>query len=158
MKSMPLVLSICCALSGPALVCAQRPITIADAWARESPPSTTNGAVYMTLLNQGQATDRLVSAAGEVSETIELHTVRMEESMMKMRRIDAIPVVPGIPTMLKPGGFHIMLLGLKQPLVAGRTFPLRLRFEQAGEITVDVSVRTPDGQRPSGTTHGEKHH
>ncbi len=90
--------------------------------------------------------------------TVELHTVQMEESMMKMRRIDAIIVPPVTPTLLQPGGSHIMLLGLKQPLVAGQTFPLRLRFEQAGEIMVDVPMRTPDGQIPSGTAHGEKHH
>ena len=60
---------------------------------------------------------------------------------MKMRPIKAIEVNPGEPAVLKPGGLHIMLIGLKKPLVADQTFPLRLRFEKAGEIPVEVKVR-----------------
>ena len=77
--------------------------------------------------------------------------------MMKMRPIKAIEVKPGEPTVLKPGGLHVMLIDLKKPLVAGQTFPLRLRFEKAGEIPVEVTVRkTGAGEGAEHLHHGDK--
>jgi copper(I)-binding protein len=149
---------MCCILSVPALVLAETPIKITDAWAPASPPTAMNVAVYLTLTNQGQAADRLVGASGGVSDTVELHTVLMEDNMMKMRQLDAIEVPAGPPTMLKPGGFHIMLIGLKQPLVAGQMFPLRLRFEKAGEMTVEVPVRKSDASRSLGDASSKPRH
>ncbi len=96
----------------------------------------------MTLVNTGKEADRLVGASGEVSAAVELHTHLMEDGVMKMRPIKAIEVNPGEPAVFRPGGLHIMLIGLKKPLVAGQTFPLRLRFEKAGEMLVEVKVRT----------------
>lgn len=130
------------------MAAAETTLSVTGAWAYESPPTVTNGVAYLTVLNQGTAPDRLVGVAGAVSEAVELHTHVLEGSMMKMRRVEAVELRPGIPAVLQPGGDHIMLIGLKQPLVAGQTFPLRLRFEVAGEIGVDVNVRK----------YGEKHH
>jgi len=141
MKTNLSVLGVLLALSAPALAADTATIKVEGAWATESPPSVTNGAAYMTLVNEGKEADRLVGASGEVSSIVELHTHLREGGMMKMRPIEAIEVNPGEPTVLIPGGLHIMLIGLKKPLVAGETFPLRLRFEKAGELPVEVTVR-----------------
>lgn len=115
-------------------------IDVNHPWARESPPTVLNGAAYMTLINQGDQPDRLLGASGKVAKTIELHTHIMENNMMKMRPVEAIDVNPGRPTVLQPGGLHIMLIGLERPLTAGQTFTLELQFEKAGVIPVEVTV------------------
>ena len=147
-------LSLLLALSAPVLAADTATIKIEEPWARESPPAVTNGAAYMTLVNTGKEADRLVGASGEVSATVELHSHLMEDGVMKMRPIKAIEVNLGKPAVLKPGGLHIMLIGLKKPLMAGQTFPLRLRFEKAGEIPVDVAVR----KMGSGESAEQSHH
>jgi copper(I)-binding protein len=130
-------------------------VQIEHPWARETPPTVTNGAAYMTLHNQSQQPDRLLGASGEVAKTIELHTHIMEGAQMKMRPVAAIDVKPGEPTVLKPGGLHIMLIDLKQPLVAGQRFPLTLNFEKAGKIPVEVTVTKaePEPMHPAGGAH-----
>jgi len=136
-------------------------LQITEPWARESPPTMTNGAVYMTLTNTGSETDRLLEGSGEVAETIELHTHIMENHVAKMRKVESIEVATGQPTVLQPGGLHIMLIGLKQPLTAGQTFPLTLRFEKAGEIPVEVTVRGKDAdaaEMPQSDGHAHHHH
>ena len=153
MKNQMSALSLLLALSVPAWAADTAIIHVKEPWARESPPTVTNGAAYMTLVNTGKAADRLIGASGEVSATVELHTHLMEGGVMKMRPIKAIEVNPGEPAVLRPGGLHIMLIGLKKPLVAGQTFPLRLRFEQAGEIPVNVTVRKMEPTGDAGHSH-----
>ena len=109
-------------------------------WSRATAPQARNGAAYFVLNATGADSDRLLSATSPVAEKIELHTHLMEDGVMKMRPVTAIEVTPGSPTMLQPGGLHVMLLGLKTPLVKGEKFPLTLRFEKAGELKVDVNV------------------
>ncbi len=158
---MPQVLAICCLcclLLLPASSRAEPALSVTEAWARESPPGSPNGAVYLTLHNRGKVPDRFLGASGAVATAIELHTVLMEDQVMKMRRVDAMPVPPGLPVVLKPSGPHLMLIGLTQPLRAGQSFPVRCHFEHAGEISVDVTVRPPEGQRPSGPAPHDKHH
>lgn len=143
-KTVWLLLSALCIPFTPVLAAEPGAIQIETPWARESPPAAANGAAYMTLVNTGREVDRLLSASGEVAETVELHTHLMENNVMKMRKVEAIEVAPGEPTALRPGGLHIMLIGLKQPLAAGQTFPLTLRFEKAGAASVQVTVRGKD--------------
>jgi hypothetical protein len=119
-------------------------ITVEYSWARETPPGAVSGAAYLTLINPGPATDRLLSASGDIADTIELHTHRMENGMMAMRPVEAIEVKPGVPTVLEPGGLHIMLIDLKQPLVSGQVFTLNLNFEKAGPLAVPFTVRKAD--------------
>ena len=120
-------------------------ISIDHPWARASMGMAKAGAAYMVLTNDGSAPDRLVSASAEVSETVELHTHLMEDGVMRMRQVQAIEVAPGAPSVLEPGGLHVMLIGLKEPLTAGESFPMTLTFEQAGEITVEVAVEAMGG-------------
>lgn len=136
-------------------------ISVKNPWARESPPTVTNGVVYMTLINKGTEPERLVGASVEVAEKAELHAHLMEEGIMKMRPVEAVEVNPGQPTVLEPRGLHIMLINLKEPLKAGRRFPLTLHFDQTGEVSVDVIVHkmgeTP-GSENGHRQHGEKKH
>ena len=135
-----LLLSLCCLPLTPVLAAEHSAIQIEEPWAPESPPASASGAAYMTLVNTGHEADRLLSASGDVAETVELHTHLIENNVMKMRKVEAIEVAPGEPTALKPGGLHVMLIGLKKPLVAGQTFPLTLRFEKSGTVDIRAKV------------------
>lgn len=120
-------------------------IAITNAWARPTLGRTPNGASYLTITNHGQVTERLVSARSPASSKVELHTIVAEGNVRKMRPIPAIEIEPGGTVELKPGGFHVMLLGLKKPLSSGKTIPLTVTFEKAGSVTVEVAVRHGDG-------------
>lgn len=123
-------------------------------WSRATAPQARNGAAYFVLNATGADSDRLLSAASPVAEKVELHTHLMEDGVMKMRPVVAIEVTPGSPTALQPGGLHVMLLGLKAPLVKGEKFPLTLTFEKAGELKVDVNVEDAGaGGGAPGTMH-----
>ena len=101
-----------------------------------------NGAVYMQLSNIGAA-DRLISAESAVAEVVELHSVEDTNGVMAMRQVDGIDIPANGATALEPGGFHVMLIGVKEELEVGETFMLRLTFEQSGSIGVPVNVRHP---------------
>lgn len=103
-----------------------------------------NGAVYMVLYNGGQAPDRLIAAQADVADVIEIHETRMEGDVMKMQQVQGgIEVPAGGQVELKPGGYHVMLIGLKQDLSAGDSFPLSLQFEKSGLLTLEAQVRQP---------------
>ncbi|WP_421708128.1 copper chaperone PCu(A)C [Algihabitans sp.] len=128
-------------------------IHIDHPWARASIGMAKAGAAYMVLTNEGSETDRLISASSDVAESVELHTHLMDDGVMRMRQIEAIEIDPGTPSVLEPGGLHVMLIGLKQPLAAGESFPMTLTFEQAGEVTVEVSIEAI-GSETGGHNHG----
>ena len=132
-------------------------VEIEHPWARATAPSAQNGAAYLVLNGTGKESDRLVSAATPAAEKAELHTHLMDNGVMKMRPVDAIEVTPGSPTALQPGGLHIMLLGLKQPLVKGKAFPLTLTFEKAGPVTVQVAVQGAGAAAPAHDGMGDSH-
>ena len=114
-------------------------IRIGHPYARATLPGQPNGGAYLRLENAGPD-DRLVAASAPVSPRVELHESTMEGDVMRMRQLEAIPVPSNRVVVLQPNGLHIMLLGLKEPLKKGATFPLTLRFEKAGEVTVEVHV------------------
>jgi copper(I)-binding protein len=124
-------------------------ITIDHPYARATGAGQSTGGGYMKLVNGG-ATDRLVAASADVSKAVELHEMKMAGDVMKMRQVDAIALQAGQTVELKPGGYHVMFIGLKAPLKAGDSFPVKLKFERAGEVTVDVKVQaaaTMDGMK-----------
>ncbi len=129
--------------------------TVQSPWARATPPTAKNGAAFMTIKGGG-AGDRLVSASAPVSERVELHTHLMEGGVAKMREVPAIDVPANGAVELKPGSYHVMLIGLKAPLKEGGTFPLTLRFEKQGTVTVDVPVRALGAMGDTGG-HGMPH-
>lgn len=116
-------------------------IKVEDAWARATAPKAPNGAAYITVHSHGQSMDRLVAAASPVAKKVELHTHLMADGVMKMRRIEGgVEVHPGAPAVFRPGGNHIMLMGLNQQLKPGESFKMTLTFEKAGPIEVEVMV------------------
>lgn len=116
-------------------------IEIGSAWARATPGGATSGVVYLTI--RSPSVDRLVSAASPVAGKAELHSMAMAGMVMKMRPLAGLAIPAGRPVTLEPGGNHIMLLGLKQPLRAGQSFPLTLTFAKAGPRVVTVAVEKP---------------
>jgi len=109
----------------------------------------------------GATADRLLSVSAGVSRAVELHSMAMEGDVMRMRQIDGVAVAAGQTVELKPGGMHLMFVGLTRPLKNGDSFPLALRFEKAGEVKVDVKVMQQAGMpsmpdMPGG--HGEHKH
>lgn len=115
-------------------------IAVEAPFARASAGPVRNGAAFLTLRNGSGEDDRLVAARAPVADRVELHTHLHENGVMRMRQVEAIEVPAGGTAMLKPGGDHVMLMGLKAPLQEGESFPLTLVFEKAGEITVDVTI------------------
>jgi len=99
------------------------------------------GAAYMTITNNGADADRLIKATADVADVVEIHEMRHEGNVMTMAPLaDGLPIPAGESTELKPGGFHIMLIGLKNDLNAGESFDLILTFETAGDVTVTVPI------------------
>ena len=98
------------------------------------------GVVYLTITDTG-APDRLTGASSPVAAKATLHESTDDHGVMKMRPVAALPVQPGKPVKLAPGGYHIMLEGLKQPLQPGETFPVTLTFANAGTITATATVQ-----------------
>ncbi|MEJ0018987.1 MAG: copper chaperone PCu(A)C [Acetobacteraceae bacterium] len=115
-------------------------IRVEHIWARASAGGASTGAAYFSVTNGGQP-DRLVAVATPVAATAELHETTNDNGVMKMRPVGGIPLVPGQTVTLAPGGYHVMLMGLKAPLTPEATFPLTLSFEHAQPVTVTVSVQ-----------------
>src|SRR3989442_1741534 len=136
-----------CLIAGAAMAQSSQ-VELKDAWARATPGKGENGAAYLTIVSPGG--DRLVSVSTRVAKKAELHTMTTEGGVMKMRPLAGLDVPAGEPVTLKPGGAHIMLMGLNQPLQAGQSFPLTLAFEKAGQREVTVAVEKPGAMGPEG--------
>jgi hypothetical protein len=122
-------------------------LTVDNAWARATPGKSETGAAYVTI--RSPTADRLVAASTPVAKKAELHTMTMSGMVMKMRPVAGVDVPAGQTVTLAPGGLHVMLMGLKQPLHAGQSFPLTLTFAKAGARTVDVAVETVGATGPN---------
>jgi periplasmic copper chaperone A len=122
-------------------------LEVNNAWARATPGKSTIGAAYVTI--QSPTADRLVAASTPVAKKAELHTMSMSGMVMKMRPIASVDIPAGQAVTLKPGGMHIMLEQLDEPLKAGQTFPLTLTFEKAGSRTVNVTVEKIGAMGPA---------
>jgi copper(I)-binding protein len=115
-------------------------ITVVAPWARATPGGTKVGGAYLELKAAAGAGDRLVSASSPAAGSVEIHEHASEGGVMKMRRIDGLAVPAGASVMLKPGGYHLMLMDLKQPLKQGDKLQLTLTFEKAGALSVEGPV------------------
>jgi len=114
-------------------------VSIGSPWARATAPGAAVGGGFLVLENAG-ADDKLVSATSPVSASVELHSMSIENNVMRMREVPAIDLPTGQRVELRPGGLHIMFIDLKAPLKAGESFPVKLRFEKAGEVEVTFKV------------------
>ena len=121
-------------------------LEVNNAWARATAGKADTGVAYVAI--QSPTADRLVSLSTPVAKKAELHTMSMQGMVMKMRPLPGLDIPARQPVTLKPGGDHIMLMGLNQPLRAGQTFPLTLDFEKAGSRTVTVTVEKAGATAP----------
>jgi copper(I)-binding protein len=136
-------------------------IKVEEAWARpamvmkesgegmgemagQGKPMPGTGAVFMLLLNEGQEADRLIGGQTDVAQVVEIHETAMEDDMMKMRMLtDGLEVPARGEVLLKPGGYHVMLIGMQRELKVGDTFTIELHFEESDPIIVQTAVREP---------------
>jgi len=114
-------------------------LTISHGWTRAAGANAT-GAGFMTIRNTGPQPDRLLSAATPIARSVELHTSFRDGDVMRMRPVPNIEIPPGQTVELRPGGNHIMLIGLAEPLRQGSAITLTLTFERAGETRVPLDV------------------
>ena len=116
-----------------------RDLVARSAWARATAPGQETGGVFLTIRGVGQP-DRLVGGSTSVARTVEIHTMRMDGAVMRMRRQESVDVPADGTLVLAPGGTHLLLVGLKAPLSPGRSFDLSLDFAKAGRKAVKVKV------------------
>jgi periplasmic copper chaperone A len=133
---------------------AQTPgIQVDQPWARATPGAVRSGAVYLTVTDHG-APDTLTGVSTPVAGMAMVHESFEENGVSKMRMLDGVKLAPNAPVALKPGGMHIMLTELKQPLRVGGTFPLTLSFAHAAPVTVTVKVLAIGAPGPVAGTPG----
>lgn len=111
-------------------------IELLNARARATLPGMSTSAAYMTIRNGGQKPAQIEALASPVALKTELHTTQMNDGVMAMRRVDNLQIGPGEAVELKPGGYHIMLMGLKQPIAADSEIPVIITFDNGEQITV----------------------
>jgi periplasmic copper chaperone A len=135
--------------------------TATEAWVRATAPQQMATGLYLTLTSTPGG--RLVSASSPVAGLVEIHEMRMDGNIMRMRAVDALELPPGQAVALKPGGYHVMLMALKQQLKPGDTVPVTLVVEGANKQRQNVDVKAtvraasaaPGGPAPSqGSGHG----
>lgn len=134
-------------------------LEISGPWARATPKGAETGAGYVTIKNTGSEPDRLVSATLSNAATTELHQMTTDNGVMKMREIaGGIQIKPGETVTLRPNGYHIMLKGLKEPLVKGQSVAGSLTFERAGSINVEFEVAPVGSPGPQGQSQMQHDH
>jgi len=116
-------------------------LTVKSAWARATPPAVSVGVVYFQLENGSAKSDRLLKLSTPVAASASVHRTEVIEGIAQMREVAVLHVASGEKIEFAPGGYHVMLMGLKKPLVAGQKFELELLFEVAGLRKVTVTVR-----------------
>jgi len=116
-------------------------LEIRQPWTRATPATALSGGGFLTITNTGTTPDRLVAARSTVSSKVEVHEMKMEDNVMKMRELDkGLEIPAGATVALKPGGYHIMFMGLKAPITKDAMVPVTLVFEKAGSIDVQLKA------------------
>ena len=117
-------------------------VTVEDAWCRVTPNGAKAGGCYVTIIASGN--DTLTGVTSDLADIAQVHEMKHEDGVMKMAHLDnGLPLAAGVPAELKPHGNHIMLMGLKAPLVDGTTAKITLSFAKAEDVPVEFAVRTP---------------
>jgi periplasmic copper chaperone A len=138
---------------------AQTTVKVEGAWARPTVAGQAGGGGFLSI-TAGSTGDRLLGARATVSKVVELHSMEMDGNVMRMRQVDGIDIPAGQTVQLKPGGLHVMFVGLNQTLKKGATIPVTLQFAKAGEVKVDMKVmNAPDaaGHEGHSSKDGHKH-
>jgi periplasmic copper chaperone A len=129
-------------------------LKITNAWAKAMLPGQPVGGGYLTLENAGAEADTLVSVTSDASPNVEVHEMKMEGDVMKMRALpEGLEIPAGGKVELKPGGFHLMFMSVPEPFKEGDVLKVTLKFEKAGEVEVALPVEAADAAGP-GHMHG----
>ena len=141
--------------TGDAAEQGQGKLAVSAAWARPPAGPGAAGAVYMTIANEGAGGDKLIGASSPAAQSVEVHVHEHEGGVMRMRHLpEGVAIPSGKETIFAPGGLHLMLIGLTAPLNKGDSFPVELKFRDAGMITVTVKVgMTPPLENTRGSHH-----
>ncbi|MDP1660183.1 MAG: copper chaperone PCu(A)C [Methylotenera sp.] len=130
-------------------------VSITNAWVRPTNPGQEVGAAYMSLTSTKDI--NLVSVESNISDSVEIHNMTMENGVMKMRMLETLPLKAGIPYKLAPGGFHLMLFGLKSPLLAGEEVSFVMTFKNKNKTLstqkVKAKVQAPPESGASKSSH-----
>lgn len=147
MKTLWVLAGLMAVMSAPTAACGpdQRGVIAEGIWSKATPKRATTAAIYMRLRDCGTAGDRLTGIETSAAERAELHSVKIEDGVMRMRPVDGIEVPAGGSVDLAPGKLHAMLTGLRHPLKEGDVVPVTLIFEKAGRVQVESAVTSLGG-------------
>jgi copper(I)-binding protein len=130
-------------------------IHISQPLSRATPKGAASGAGYMTVTNKGTAPDRVSCVSSDASAQCQIHTMTMEDGVMKMRPVEGgIEIKPGETVTLKPGSDHLMLTSIKHALEAGKTVEATLQFEKAGTVKVEFAILAMGAAAPGAPAGG----
>ena len=158
MRTIVALLSLLLALPALAADVVKGDIKISQPWARATPGGAKVAAGYVTITNTGKTADKLTGGSAAAAGVLEIHDMTMADGVMRMRRLDAgLDLKPGETVALKPGGLHLMLMELRQPLKQGEKIRGTLVFEKAGTVEIEFDV-TPIGAAGPGSSGGDMQH
>jgi periplasmic copper chaperone A len=130
-------------------------IHIGEPWARATPKGASAGAGYMTITNKGTAPDRVSCVSDDASGQCQIHSMTMEDGVMKMRPVEGgLEIKPGETVTLQPGGLHVMFVGLKHPLEQGQSIKATLKFDKAGTVEVAYPIAAIGAPAPGAAAGG----
>jgi copper(I)-binding protein len=125
-------------------------IVIERPWARASIMKSRPAVAYLTIRNEGSSADRLVRVTSSLAGSVTIHSSGMTDGVMKMRAMRHLEITQGGRTALKPGGMHLMLMDLREPLRKGERLSLTLEFEHAGRLELSMPILSPTAKGPGG--------
>lgn len=126
-------------------------LKISVPWARATPKGSSVGGGYMTITNTGTAPDRLIGGSSDIAKSFEVHEMKMDGGVMKMRELaGGLEIKPGQTVTLDPSGYHVMFVELKDQLKQGDHFKATLQFAKAGKVDVDFVVEGIGAKAPAG--------
>jgi len=131
-------------------------IQISQPWARATPKGASSGAAYMTVSNSGTAAQHLSCVSSDAATECQIHEMTMDGGVMKMRPVQGgLEVKPGETVTLKPGSFHVMLVGLKQPLQAGHSLDATFKVDSGGTVQVEFPIAAIGAPAPGAASGGQ---
>lgn len=133
-------------------------VQVKQAWARATPPGVQVGAAYAVIENDGNAADRLLAVETDVCQVVEIHSTTHADGRMQMRPVESVDVPAHGRVVFGPGGLHLMLVDLKQPLRAGQQLPITFVFQTAGRISVQAPIAAMGAMQAPGDSAHQGHH
>lgn len=129
-------------------------LTLNGAFTRATLPGAPVAGGFVTITNGGTSDDRLIGGKASFAGEVQVHEMAMEGEVMKMRQLsDGLVIPAGSSVELKPGSYHLMFMGLKQPLTEGETVTIDVTFEKAGSVTLPLAVMSPGAKCADHTAH-----